>query len=96
MAEGLKSCGWPVDDLSMLVLLTLLTGGYAAVVVWVLRARSRARDGVHPTPAALSLPVDDRPPASAVGWPPSGEAFTAYVDEGIAALDAFLSEGYAA
>jgi hypothetical protein len=31
-----------------------------------------------------------------VGWPPGGSGFTSYVAEGFAALDAYLSEGYAA
>jgi hypothetical protein len=33
---------------------------------------------------------------SAVGWPPGGARFTAYVDDGFAALDAYLQEGFAA
>ena len=41
------------------------------------------------------LPAEDLPPATAVGWPPEGAAFRTYVDEGFAALDAYLSEGYA-
>ena len=83
----------------MLVLLTLLTAGYFATVVWIVRAKRRARlDGLAAAEqvAGGDLPVDDRPPASAVGWPPGGRQFTSYVDEGFRALDAYLSEGYAA
>ena len=43
--------------------------------------------------APVQLPADDQPPASAVGWPPeAAAAFTTYVDDGFAALDAYLSE----
>jgi hypothetical protein len=82
----------------MLVLLTLLTAGYFATVVWIVRGTRQARrDGRAAAQAAGGdLPVDDRPPASAVGWPPGGRQFTSYVDEGFRALDAYLSEGYAA
>ena len=82
----------------MLVLLTLLTAGYFATVVWIVRGKRQARrDGEAAERAAGDdLPVDDRPPASAVGWPPGGRQFTTYVDEGFRALDAYLSEGYAA
>ncbi len=83
----------------MLVLLTLLTAGYFATVVWIVRGKRQARrDGLAAAGqvAGGDLPVDDRPPASAVGWPPGGRQFTSYVDEGFQALDAYLSEGYAA
>ena len=82
----------------MLVLLTLLTAGYFATVVWIVRGKRQARrDGrAAEQVAGGDLPVDDRPPASAVGWPPGGRQFTSYVDEGFRALDAYLSEGYAA
>jgi hypothetical protein len=83
----------------MLVLLTLLTAGYFATVVWIVRGKRRAgldgRAAAEAT-AGSDLPVDDRPPSSAVGWPPGGRQFTSYVDEGFRALDAYLSEGYAA
>lgn len=83
----------------MLALLTLLTVGYFALVVWIVRGKRRNRlaQAVEPDAAhAAALPVDDQPPASAVGWPPLGRQFTSYVDEGFRALDAYLSEGYAA
>ena len=82
----------------MLVLLTLLTAGYFATVVWIVRGKRQARrDGrAAEQVAGGDLHVDDRPPASAVGWPPGGRQFTSYVDEGFRALDAYLSEGYAA
>lgn len=75
----------------MLVLLTALTVGY---LVFVLRVR-RARRPARPTPVPL-LPVDDRPPTGAVGWPPQGRGFEPYVEQGFAELDAYLSEGFAA
>ena len=82
----------------MLVLLTLLTAGYFATVVWIVRGKRRARLDVEAAEqlAGDDLPEDDRPPASAVGWPPGGRQFTTYVDEGFRALDAYLSDGYAA
>ena len=82
----------------MLVLLTLLTAGYFATVVWIVRGKRQARrDGqAAEQVSGGDLPVDDRPPASAVGWPPGGRQFTSYVDEGFRALDEYLSEGYAA
>ena len=77
----------------MLVLLTLLTAGYFAVVIW-LRRETRIQQ------AALSalgnLPAEDQPPASAVGWPPGGSQLEAYLEDGFRALDAFLAEGFAA
>ena len=73
----------------MLFLLALATLAYFAFLVWV--RRSNRHD-----PYGYALPADDRPPASAVGWPPSGSAFEAYVNDGFAALDAYLSEGFAA
>lgn len=93
----LKVGGDPVDDEDMLVLLTLLTAGYFATVVWIVRGKRRARLGlVEALGDEVGLPADDQPPASAVGWPPGGRQFVSYVDEGFRALDAFLSEGYAA
>jgi hypothetical protein len=74
----------------MVFFLALLTAAFFAGVVWV---RRTARQ--HAMTVAPVLPEDDQPPASAVGWPPEGTRFTQYVDEGFAALDAFLSEGYA-
>ena len=80
----------------MLVLLTLLTAGYFATVVWIVRGKRRARAEHGVATEAVALPADDQPPASAVGWPPAGRQFTSYVDEGFAALDAYLAEGFAA
>ena len=80
----------------MLVLLTLLTIGYFAVVLRVARGRRPAAAPAGSTSAAPTLPVDDRPPPSAVGWPPGGHQFAPYVAEGFAALDAYLSEGFTA
>jgi hypothetical protein len=67
-------------------------------VIWIARGKRQARvDGrAAEQLAGGELPVDDRPPASAVGWPPGGRQFTTYVDEGFRALDASLSAGYAA
>lgn len=75
----------------MLVLLTVLTVGY---LVFALRVR-RARRLVRPV-LVEQLPVDDRPPSGAVGWPPRGRGFEPYVRQGFAELDAYLSEGFAA
>jgi hypothetical protein len=79
----------------MLIALTLLTVGFVAVVVWVLRGRT-GRLALSVVEVPTTLPADDLPPASAIGWPPGGAHFTSYVDNGVAALDAYLSEGYAA
>ncbi len=40
-------------------------------------------------------PAADRAPAGAVGWPPDGAAFSAYVESGLAAIDAYLAERFA-
>jgi hypothetical protein len=74
----------------MVFLLAVLTASYFAGVVWVRRSKRRQALILPPV-----LPEDDQPPASAVGWPPEGARFSQYVDEGFAALDAYLSEGYA-
>ena len=75
----------------MLLVQTLFTVAYLALVarVWAV-----AR-GTHDAAPASSLPAADLAPESAIGWPPAGEEFESYVDEGIAALDAYLSEGFA-
>lgn len=83
----------PADNNLMLFLLTLLTAAYVAGVVWVRRS---VRAQAAATAAAPRLPAPDQAPASAVGWPPDGPAFATYVDEGFAALDAFLQEGFTA
>jgi hypothetical protein len=75
----------------MLVLLLVLTGGCIARVFW-LRWSEEWQRASEELPA---LPEQDLPPAAALGWPPQGEAFTAYVDDGFAALDAYLEEGFA-
>jgi hypothetical protein len=64
------------------------------VVIWVRRARRRSAPVTEAV--AATLPAEDQPPPSAVGWPPKGARFTSYVDEGFAALDAYLQDGYAA
>jgi hypothetical protein len=83
---GVKSRHLLTENLFMLFPLFLLTASYCAWVVWVLREKRRRAVTVVPC-----LPEDDRPPASAVGWPPEGERFSDYVDEGFAALDAYRS-----
>lgn len=70
----------------------LLFAAVAGTAWWARRAVRRRVAGV----ACAGIPVDDRPPPSAVGWPPDGAAFTAYVDQGFAAIDAYLSQGHAA
>jgi hypothetical protein len=84
-----------VDALSMLILLTLLTVGFFAAVAWARRGRKH-RPAAMVAEAPAMLPAEDLPPPSAVGWPPGGKQFSSYVDNGFAALDAYLSEGYAA
>ena len=37
----------------------------------------------------------DHAPETAVGLPPAGEEYVTYVDDGIAALGDYLSEGFA-
>ncbi len=91
---GLKVRAESVDALSMLILLTLLTVGFFAAVAWV--RHGRKRPAVVVAQAPVMLPAEDLPPPSAVGWPPGGKQFSSYVDTGFAALDAYLSEGYAA
>jgi hypothetical protein len=82
----LKSRHLSADKVYMLVILTLLTLSYFAAVVWILQSKKRQVRPVAPT-----LPDDDQPPAAAVGWPPEGTRLPAYVDEGFAALDAYLA-----
>ena len=80
----------------MLILLTLLTAAYFAAVVWVAaRPRSRAATAAAPTVAGR---CSRRRPAPGVRGRLAARRrqFTTYVDEGFAALDAYLSEGYAA
>ena len=78
----------------MLFLLGLLCTAYVVVVVALRRERRSARDAA--VAAALpTLPADDQPPTAAVGWPPEGEDFPSYVSDGFAAIDAYLSEGFA-
>lgn len=77
----------------MVLLLTLLTAAYTAVVVWVRREKRRAQPQLGAT-VPSPLPPDDQPPSTAVGWPPTGAAFAAYLADGFAALDAYLSEDH--
>ena len=84
-----------VDALTMLILLILLTVGFFAAVAWVRHGRKH-RPAAVVAEAPAMLPAEDLPPPSAVGWPPGGKQFSSYVDNGFAALDAYLSEGYAA
>jgi hypothetical protein len=79
----------------MLILLALLTASYFAAVVWVRRGTRRRAAAVAGRQLPVALPADDQPPSSAVGWPPGGSQFTAYVDQGFQALDAYLAEGFA-
>ena len=91
MRQALKSLAFLADEKSMLLLQTLLTVAYVAVVgrVWLLKRRGAA------TPGPAALPIADQPPETAVGLPPAGEEFVTYVDDGMAALDDYLSEGFA-
>jgi hypothetical protein len=78
-----------------MLFLVVLTTGYFAGVIWL----RRSRGAVALPPAAegpgLALPDQDQPPPAAVGWPPLGARLPAYLDEGFAALDAFLAEDHA-
>jgi hypothetical protein len=80
---------------SMLFLLMVVTVGYFAGLYALRRKRtSSATPAAAVTPPAL--PAEDQPPAAAVGWPPGGARLPAYLDEGFAALDAYLSEDHPA
>ena len=91
MRSPLKSLAFLADEKSMLLLQTLLTVAYVAVVsrVWLLKRRGAV------LASAPALPMVDQAPETAVGLPPAGEEFVTYVDEGIAALGDYLSEGFA-
>jgi hypothetical protein len=81
----------------MVLLLACLCAGYIGVVI-VVRRGIRAGKLAAAAAAAVplpALPADDLPPAGAVGWPPEGAGFPTYVEEGFAALDAYLSGGFA-
>lgn len=78
----------------MLFLLGLLCTAYVVVVVALRRERRAARDAAA-SAALPTLPADDQPPAAAVGWPPEGLDLPVYVADGFAAIDAYLSEGFA-
>ena len=73
----------------LLLLQALLTSAYVALVgrLWLLKRRGG--------PLAPVLPIADQAPETAVGLPPAGEEFVTYVDDGIAALGDYLSEGFA-
>ena len=94
--ETLKDDRLSADVTSMLILLALLTTGYFSAVAWWWRSRKAAAAAGPAMVPGTELPADDQPPATAVGWPPGGTGFTSYVAEGFEALDAYLSEGYAA
>lgn len=96
MALLVRSWGPPADVGGMLFLLTLLTAGYFTAVAMVWRGSRRAGGAAAARHVLAALPAEDQPPPSAVGWPPAGDGFTPYVEEGIAALDAYRSQGHAA
>ena len=86
----------PADGEDVLLPLALLTAAYFAAVVWVRRSSRRLEAGAGTQTPVADLPVEDQPPPTALGWPPGGSGFAAYVDDGFAAMDAWLSEGHAA
>ena len=86
----------PADDEDVLFPLALLTAAYFAAVVWMRRSSRRIEAGPGTEPPLADLPVEDQPPPTAVGWPPGGSSFASYVDDGFAAMDAWLSEGHTA
>ncbi len=75
----------------LLLVQTLLTAAYVVVVgrVWLVTRQGGLRA------AAPCLPTADLPPEGDIGPPPSSEDFESYVDDGMVALDAYLSEGFA-
>jgi hypothetical protein len=90
----LKVAGADADRNSMLFLIVLTTG-YFAGIVWLRRSRGAAALPSAADGPALALPDLDQPPLAAVGWPPMGAGLPSYLDEGFAALDAFLAEDHA-
>jgi hypothetical protein len=79
----------------MVLALSALCAAYIGVVIFVRRS-TRAGRAAAAQPADLPpLPDEDLPPLTAVGWPPDGDGLPAYVEVGFAALDAYLSEGFA-
>jgi hypothetical protein len=81
-------------DAPHMAFLGLLCIGFVAVL-WARRLNSPIMLEDDEAPVLAGLPIADRPPATAVGWPPLGARFEAYVDEGCAAIDTYLSEGSA-
>jgi hypothetical protein len=75
----------------LLLLQTLVTAAYVAVVGRVWLVRRRAAQAL----LAPLLPEADQAPETAVGLPPTAAEFETYVDEGMDALGAYLSEGFA-
>ena len=69
-----------------MVLRTLLNRWYFVACLCIIKSKKRLVRRVEPV-----LPDEDQAPASAVGWPPEGTRLPAYVDEGFAALDAYLA-----
>jgi hypothetical protein len=78
----------------MLFVLMLLTAGYFAGVYLLRSSKRRSPAAPAATVPRPVLPADDLPPAAAVGWPPAGARLSVYLDEGYAAIDAFLSEDH--
>jgi len=78
----------------MLFLLGFLCTAYVVVVVALRRERRAGRAAVSAA-ARPTLPADDQPPPAAVDWPPEGPDLPLYVADGFAAIDAYLSEGFA-
>jgi hypothetical protein len=77
----------------VLLLQATITVAYLAVVgrAWSVSRRRRALCD----PLAYALPMADQAPETAVGWPPEGSDFHGYVEDGIAAVDAYLSDSSA-
>jgi hypothetical protein len=83
------------EDMCMVLLIqAAITVAYLTVVgrAWML-ARRRRKQGFEAL--LVGRHVADLPPAAAVGWPPEGTLFNAYVEEGLDAMGAYLSEGAA-
>lgn len=80
----------------VLLLQAAITVAYLSVVgrAWTVSRRRRALSAPL-AGAAQALPQADQAPDSAVGWPPEGSEFHGYVEDGLAAVDAYLSDSSA-
>jgi hypothetical protein len=80
----------------VLLLQATITVAYLAVAgrAWSVSRRRRALASPL-AGAGPALPMADQAPDTAVGWPPEGSDFHGYVEDGLAAVDAYLSDSSA-